>query len=243
MSLRQTQQALWRAVRYDPTPADALAHFAGDGRLDAEQRLTIYRKMYWYRQVQALTDAFPQLHSELGDKRFAQLSTDYIREHPSEDPALEKLGRAMPDFMAARMPGLAGVARLEWTQTLALLAPDPEGVCKPNEVDPERFAHGRLGFVPSLHLIEVDARAARLVEPAIRDGADAHHLAVWRRDFGVRSLHLPPLEAECLTRARSGAAVSDVLELYSATEEGIQQAFQMLLSWFARKWIETTQPA
>lgn len=244
--LRDVQQALWRAVRYDPAPADTLAHFVGDARLDAAGRLAIYRSMYWYRQVDALAGVFALLREALGAERFTKLVCQYIRKYPSVRPELEHLGHALPDFVAEHAPQWASLARLEWTRNLALLAPDAMAVCKPEQARPETFAAARIGFAPSLHVIDVDQAALRAFdatqEPADK-GAEEHSrdvqaVAVWRQGFGVRHLPLAAAEARALRRAQSGECVGDVLSVFSTDDAGVATAFNMMWRWFARQWIE-----
>lgn len=234
MSLRSCQQAMWRAVRYDPAPADAQAHFVGDGQLDAAGRLSVYRNMYWYRQVDALAQTFPRLRAELGPEAFTKLCCRYIRRHPSQHPALEYLGRALPEFIARETAeagagdtaGTAVLARLEWVSNLALLAPDATRVCTTADVDPQTFPGARLGFVPSLHLADLDdtARTAfGLTGPmngtggtgdtdgAGAGGQPAQHAAVWRQGFGVQLRALGPDEAWALQQARGAASVETLL--------------------------------
>lgn len=238
MRLRQAQQALWRAVRYDPTPADALSLFAGDGRLDAAQRLAIYRNMYWYRQVDALAQAFPRLREALGAEAFTKLVCKYIRHHPSQHPALEYLGRRLPDFARQHAPGYAGLARLEWTRNLALLAPESAGPARLSDVHPRTFPAARLSFVRSFHLIEVDSKALSAFGSPSSGEEPAIAVAVWRHGFGVRHLALGRAEAVALGRAREGASVAQVLDEVPTTSTGIGQAFEMIRAWLVRHWIE-----
>lgn len=247
MSLRDAQQALWRAVRFDPTPADALAQFADGPRLDAAASLAVYRNMYWYRQVDALTEMFPKTHAALGAERFTKLACHYIRQHPSQHPALEFLGRALPDFLRTRAPEQADLARLEWFRSLALVAPDPAAIARAGEIVPEAFPGARLSFVASLYVTDVD-RAALLayghdetdLAPHLDDEGRVQ-VAVYRRGFSVRQLPLARAEASALQTARRGVTVAALLAEVPATDDGIQHAFRMIHSWFARDWIEAIQ--
>jgi len=239
MSLHELQRAFWRAVRHDPTPADALAHFIGDDRLDAAGRLDIYRKMYWYRQVEALAGTFERSREALGGERFTKLSCKYIHQQPSTHPMLEQLGHALPAFFAEHAPEVAELAQLEWARNAALLAPDPQGVCRPQDAEPEMFASARLRLVSSLQVIEVQGSVLR----AFSDRGDAEpsgrvHVAVWRRDFRVRHLALGAPEAEALGRAQASDPVEHILGAFAADDAGIRAAFEMMQAWFSRQWIE-----
>lgn len=240
MSLREQQRAMWRAVRYDPTPDDALSLFAGDDVLDARGRLAIYRNMYWYRQVDAVSLAYPRLRDRLGPERFTRLACKYIRQYPSQHPALEFLGRAMPDFVAAHAPEAAGIARLEWACTAALIAPDAAGHCGVADVDPRSFAAARLRFVPTLRCPVVDADALEvfgLTAPPQAPAA-AVTVAVFRAGFAVRQLVLDGPEGRAIGAALAGRPMAEVLEPFGATPAGVEQAFEVVRGWLSRQWIE-----
>jgi len=239
VSLRQAQRALWRAVRFDPTPDDALDFFDGDARLDASGRLAIYRRMYWLRQVHALDQAFPRLAEQLGEQAFTRLCCSYLRHYPSSHHALEYLGASLPHFIAQRQPELAGLCRLEWAHTLALLAPDAPAKCTASEARPDSFASARFGFAPSLQRVDVDAFALQAFgagpQPASRPTSIP--VVVFRRGFAVRHVALDESEARALDLARGGACVAEVLEDFAADAGGIERAFGLLRGWFARGYI------
>ncbi|MDD9945803.1 MAG: DNA-binding domain-containing protein [Myxococcales bacterium] len=239
MSLQELQRAFWRAVRYDPTPADALGHFVGDDRLDAAGRMDVYRKMYWYRQVDALADVFEHTRDALGAERFTKLACRYIRNHPSTHPALEHLGHALPGFLSRQAPEVSDLALLEWTRLLALVAPDPGRLCGAQDANPATFATAHLVFVPSLHVIEVQRAALQpFADGAVPEPSERAQIAVWRKGFGVQHLPLGALESDALTRARDGGSLTSALSVFPDDPSGIDAAFNMIRAWFSRQWIE-----
>ncbi|MEZ4441662.1 MAG: DNA-binding domain-containing protein [Polyangiaceae bacterium] len=244
MSLAETQRAFWRAVRYDPTPADALAHFEGDARLSAADRMAIYRNMYWYRQIDALGETFSVLRESLGGERFTKLACRYIRLHPSTRPALEHLGHALPELCRELEPEHHDLCRLEWARNEALLAPDPVGIAAVTEVDPCGFADSVLRFVPSLSVLEVAPTALVALgddlDP-IQAEAPALPVVVWRRGYAVRHAHLAPDEAGALADARRGATLAEVLARFPADDAGVARAFDILRGWFQRRLIEAIE--
>ena len=70
MNLAERQKQFWQALR------------AGE--------LPIYSDMYFWRQIDALREDFPQT-AERSD--FEEVARQYILDHPSEDPDLGRLGR------------------------------------------------------------------------------------------------------------------------------------------------------
>jgi len=245
VTLEEIQQDFWRAVRFDPTPADALEHFVGDERMSAADRVAVYRNMYWYRQVDALGETFPRLREALGGERFTKLACRYLRKHPSTRPTLEHVGHALPDFVAQEVPEQAGLCRLEWARLRSLLSADPARIATAADVDPNSFGASRLAFVPSLLVVEVDGRALAAYDDGRQDeryrrGDESVTVAVWRRGFQVRHHALPDIEAAALALARRGEPVAAVLATFSG-EDGVAQAFEMILGWLQRQWIETLQ--
>lgn len=239
MSLQQIQRDFWRAVRFDPTPPDALAHFEGDERMSAAERIAVYRSMYWYRQVDALGETFPRLRDRLGGERFTKLACRYLRHHPSTRPTLEHIGQALPAFVAGELPEWAGLCRLEWARTSALLSADPSRIATPADVDPSTFAQTRLVFVPSLRVIETDARAIAAYDEEQREDDEPVTVTVWRRGFAVRHHVMNAEEAASLELAMGGACVATVLARYDEDDQGVARAFEMILGWLNRHWIET----
>lgn len=241
MSLDEIQKAFYRAVRFDPTPTDALRHFAGDTRLNAESRIGIYRSMYWFRQVSALAESFPRLRERLGEEHFTKLACRYLRRYPSRHGTLEHLGASLPRFMIDDTPEQSSLARLEWARNLALLAPDAARVGSMGEAVPATFARARLRFAPSLALVESDGDALCAFDATWPRSTTPVPVAVFRKGFNVRHLAVPECEARALSKALAGAKVEEVLCDFTTDASSTHQAFEMLRGWLSRKWIETIE--
>lgn len=238
MTLQALQRAFMRAVRSDPTPHDARMYFVGDSHLSVEDRLRIYRNMYWRRQVHALGESFPRLAQQLGEESFSQLACRYLRAHPSRHPALEHLGGSLSQFLDVDIPRWASLAKLEWHRNLALLAPDAGSLCDMSAVEPRTFGFSRLRLAPSLSLIESDGEALHAFDSSWPVTAAPVQVAVFRKGFVVRHLILSSYEARALRHAQAGGRMEQVLAGFAADESGTRQAFEMLRSWFSRAWIE-----
>lgn len=239
--LQTLQRDFWRAVRFDPTPSDALAHFEGDERMSSAERLAVYRNMYWYRQVEALGETFPQFREALGGEPFTKLACRYLRAHPSTRPTLEHVGQFLPAYAAEHVPEHASLCRLEWARLEALVSRDPSMVAKAAGIDAATFGTSRVRFVPSLSVVEVDSTALEAYDEAPPE-REIHSVVVWRRRFTVRQLVLEPEEASALALARTGEPVAMVLASFEGDEAGIRRAFQMISRWLERQWIETFEP-
>ena len=68
MDLHALSALFWRAVRFDPPPPEVATAIASTSTWGAHERVALYRRMYWYRQIEALRDSFPALVHVLGDE-------------------------------------------------------------------------------------------------------------------------------------------------------------------------------
>jgi len=117
-NLQTIQQKILSAV-YDETAlatAGELVH--ATGTLDAPSHIAIYRDSIRLGLAHALREIYPVCARLLGDAFFAQVCEQYIQDHPSHSPDLNRYGLAFPEFMsklslADELPWLADVLRLE----------------------------------------------------------------------------------------------------------------------------------
>lgn len=68
--------------------------------LTAEERLDVYREMYWLRLREALSIDYPELQRYLGNEQFDQLCDAYVQQYPSRSYTLNRLGDHLPKFLA-----------------------------------------------------------------------------------------------------------------------------------------------
>jgi hypothetical protein len=242
-TLHAIEQLLWRSVRHDRSPPEVGPELSDAGRLRGGEGLSIYRRMYWYRQIDALWDSFPALGHALGEERFTKLACAYIAAHPSEHPALEWLGRELPRFVRERgePPSIADIAELEWAQCRSLLAPDPPRVATAAEVRPEAFASAILSFVPSVAVCRARLCALTAVGVARRhpgapvvlaDDAEPVTILVHRPRFATTERALEIDEAEALAAAQRGEPLAAACAAFAAHERPVARAAAILKRWF-----------
>ena len=152
----------------------------GDARLDPTARLDIYANMYFFRLRDALAEDFPKLLAVLGGARFHNLITDYLLACPSTSWTLRELGRRLPRFLddhalAAELPYVADLARLEWARLDVFDEADAEPLTRDAiaALGPERLATFGLGLIPALRIL-VLAHDALAVWAEIEHGSPAH---------------------------------------------------------------------
>jgi len=251
VNLAELEQYFARAATSGTGPLPELDRvFVGSERLSATDRLAIYNRGYFYRLLDALASVFSQTKRLLGDSDFERLGLAYLARHPSDHPAVERVGRSFAEYLrGVGTPTLVvDVASLEWARLSALVAPNPASVATVNRIDLGAFPRARLHFVPSLHFLELDPRA--LLAFADADSATDQcatnaaqplcGVAVWRTRHMVVHQSLIAAEWRALVNAAAGATVQQICAFFETGSEpdAVQQAFQVLSRWFAREWLE-----
>jgi hypothetical protein len=260
--LAKLQSVFWRMCRGEIEPATASSVFEDDEHWPARDRIELYRSMFFARQLDALADAFPRTLNVLGGAHFAELARAYVLAHPSDDPRLEALGRALPEFLRARVgtPHVADLAALEWARTCAFLAADPPGIAGGDAIDPATFAWSSFRFVPAFALVETETDAAGLWEAAESPGAEIELDALARPTVaivsrrGVTVFHAPaaPDEAAALRLARDGASVAALATCFVSSEapgttndrpDPLARMYEVLGRWLAWHLVAEIVPA
>jgi len=203
-------------------PADLESVFVSGAELPACERMAIYNRAYFYRQVDALRSVFEQTTNALGEKEFTRVALSYLTAHPSQHPAIERVGRHFAMYLAEReSPAVVELAELEWAELSALVAPNPISLADVSDIDAARFPLTRLRFVPSLQVL-----------PA---------WAVYRPHHSVEREALSPLEFATLSAARSGATMGEVCAQFEAPDpaDAARQAHSIVARWFAKAWVES----
>jgi hypothetical protein len=227
-------------------------------RLDAGERLAIYRRAYHARLIECLADDYPTLQAAMGHDAFEALARAYVVEHPSTGPNLNSFGRHMGAFCAARAGSIEGstapaqfaadLAGLEWAIVEVIHAPSsaPLSLDALGQVPPEQWAGARLESTPALRIV----RAAYPVNayyqatrdeksPAIPSSASSS-TAVYRSGPTVWRMDLTPPMLELLARLTSGECLSDALEgaiaMFGEVSDDV--AAQRVMAWF-REWVSS----
>ncbi len=160
-SLRDNQREFTRVLRAEATSTRAAALFVEAPPIPAADRVAVYRNnaREFFRTALALT--YPVLLRRVGDDYFRQLARDYREAHPSRSGDLHWVGAAFPDWLATRLQGgdyawLADLARLEWAcEEAAAAAVEPAATVDTlGTLPPDALDSARLGFQPSLRLVE-----------------------------------------------------------------------------------------
>ena len=240
--LQSTQHTIFAAL-CDPTPvtAEAEALIASHPPLSSKARIEVYAEMYWLRMRDVLRDAFPTVRAAVADETFDGLIADFLREHPSTHPSLDRLGRPFPQFLAKASPEWADVAALEWVRAEAFIAVD--GPVLPftqlQAIPPEAWGELTLKAHPSVRLLEL----ATDPQPAVRAQREGSTppaplavptaLVIWRTGFTVFHAPISANEAAAIKSLIEGAPLPTLLAPFEDLDDGGVSAFEALQSWFS----------
>jgi len=248
MNLAELQRYFARAATTGSGPLPDLDRvFLGSERLTARERLAIYNRSYFYRLLAALAGVFAQTKCLLGETDFERLGLAYLAQHPSQHPAVERVGRAFPEYLkrVAVPPLVVDLASLEWARLCALVAANPLQIASVPAIDTSRFPWASLRFVPSLHCLELDPGALHAFTHGVRSPTELAGprcgIAIWRTDHAVTHEVLDVTEWQALVCATSGAALNRVCAVFDtgSADDDVRRAFQVLSRWFARQWLES----
>lgn len=235
---------------------EILTQVRGNAREDAATMFGVYQHAYWARLAESLGIDFPGLKALAGAEAFDRLARTYVARHPSVDPSIRWVGRALPQFLASEAPyrddpWLADMARFDWALAHAFDAEDAPtaGVAALAAVPPEFWGGLKFTLHPTLDVFPVatpvdevrplllanQSADASVERPAFdrqarRDGS----LMVWRFEFDLKFRPIDALEAEALAAIRSGASFGEMCELIAArvpAEQAVIAAAQMLRGW------------
>ncbi len=239
--LRETQTWFFEQLqRHAGGRASAGRQVRGAGRLDADQRLTIYSSMYFARILEALQQDFPKLRELLGDEELERLCQRYLRMHPSRHPSLRHVGDRLAGFLAEtaqgrRAPWLVDLARLERALVDSFDAPDasPISASALRPIPAARWGRLRFELHPSLRLLRLRWTVDRLWSQLAAGQSPEHpdrrpvRVRVWRQGFTVLHSTLEAVEDRALRRLAAGGDFAETCELYGRAEP----AARALATW------------
>lgn len=214
--------------------------------LGAEERLAIYHHAYHARLVDCVKDDFDGVGRALGEQTFDRVCHAYVRAHPSRSPNLNVYAERFVDFVAGlddrgfdpRL--IAELARLEWAMIEVRHAPATPRIDLGAlaAAPPEAWAGARLWASPSLRVLRfaypVNAwYAARLEGPAPAPRPSPSVTAVFRDDWRIWRMDLPPSPARVLDALLAGRPLGEALSALDPDLAGgadVQRWFQEWLS-------------
>ncbi len=244
-NLRQLQGWFWRSIAGTPGAYDLVPELVDtiepSRTLQPAQRLEIYADAYVVRLREVLAEDFPRVATLIGERQFNRLVCEYLRAHPSTEPSVRHLGRALAEFIRGRgdLPlWLADLAALEWARVSAFDAPDdqPLTAAKLAAIDPAQWPQLTMAAVRSLEVIIAQWPVHRLWLDDKSDGLEAcaTSIRVWRRpDFSVLHAPMDRYEAAAIAKLLKGSSFAEICQAFDDLDEqeGATQAGALLLRW------------
>jgi hypothetical protein len=245
--LRDVQSWFWRSIAGEPGEyefePDLVALVEPSRTQEPAQRVEVYADAYFLRLRDILSEDFPRVATLLGHEAFANLVRGYLKAHPSTDPSVRHLGRALSAFIRSRsdLPSwLADLAALEWARINAFDAPDDDALldsAKLAQLDPGIWPQQKLIPVRSLETLDAAWPVHRIW--ADEDGPEqmallATSLRVWRgKDFYVFHAPMDARESSAMSRLLAGASFAEICQVFEDLDEqqAAQEAGALLLRW------------
>ena len=220
----------------------------GADDIHPDARLRVYRNNALGVQILTLKDIYAACLRILGEECMRTIGRDYLRQHPSTDPDLNRLGERFAEFMQgllqtrpefAPYPYLPDLARLEWAVHQAWHAADPAAFDwnRLQEVDDQQglvFA-----LQPALSLIVSPWPLAELwrgnLGDTCRAPAAAQPLCIHRDDAEVRVEVIDDELSALLEGVRDGATLGAL----AVAGRPVQRISELL----QRGWVVSAGPA
>jgi len=125
--LKQLQTAFQAYLLSEDTAVASMV--VSTPKVNATERLTLYREGYYLRLLEALQQDYEVLSHYLGEEAFNQLAVDYIDAHPSSFRSIRWFGKELASLMKqmplyAEQVGLIEMAEFEWQLTESFDAAD-----------------------------------------------------------------------------------------------------------------------
>jgi hypothetical protein len=185
-------------------------HVTGNSRLTPAAQVEIYRRGYWSRHLDSLTEDYPGAKHLLGEEAFEAFCRAYLEHHPPSAPSLRDLGADIVTFATGYQgfpEGYAASAREMFRYENAFIdvfdgaEPPPLDPQKLASLPPEAWGMARIGLHPLLvplrleypvHWIRARARASEPRADAPPAPAPAS-VMIYRRDKMIHFEVLEPL--------------------------------------------------
>jgi hypothetical protein len=206
-------------------------------------RLGVYTEAYAARLIEVLAETFPAVQAALGRGLFARLVGEFARHHPSRFRSARDYGAQLPRWLAAhlsgaRAPGIADLARFEWTVAGAFDAADQLALTPASlaGIAPAQWPQLRFAYSPSLRRLSVTSNCVAWWKFACAQGprpsrwrpTRRQQWLVWRQELAVFYRRLSGAESQALDAALAGATFGQLCEQLSTPVV----AAAMLQGWF-----------
>lgn len=262
-SLADVQRAIRRSLLGgDASIAASLTSVIVEDGIAATDRLGIYRNAFESVATRALRLNHPAVAKLVGDDFFEATARAYVAARPPASAWLDRYGAGFSGFLARWEPaaGLAylpDVARLEWSVSRALHAPDASALdagalASLAALAPDLQSAVRFTRHPSLRLLRTRAPADAIWRATLTDddalaAIDLHAgprwLLVARSTSGVEVIALPEAAWRFTRDLAAGRALHEALERAERFDVAALLGAQLAAGRFTAYRVATDRPA
>ncbi len=244
-----TDQALRSPAASRHLPAKKIAQILlPSPTLSPKERIAVYQGMYPLRMRDALTADYPGLEHFLGH-RFEDFVAAYTEAHPSRGYTLNRLGDQVPAFLARQRrftprPFLVDLARLELALTEAFDERESPllAAAEFEAITPKRLQTIRLQPVPSVRLVALKWNVGAYLDSVREENHNhprprrqASHVLVFRRNYAMYRLSVPPAAFAVLEDIVAGHPLGDVVRRSLGRRGPKRASVEDFSRWF-RQW-------
>jgi hypothetical protein len=233
--------------------SDAAELLTAGPRLDARERLAIYRRGYYARLVECLADDYPAMQHAVGEESFDSICRSYIARYPSRGPSLNAFGRHMAVFCRETLPSspvppgfAADLATLEWAIVEVIHAPSSPALPLDDlrKIPADEWARARLVPNSAFRLLRFQYPVNAYFQ-AFRDGnapripaAEASATVAYRSGPTVWRWNLSPAMFDVLSALVAGETLGASLTRAEPHMASLSEAeaTQQVMAWF-REWV------
>jgi Putative DNA-binding domain len=266
--LAELQGLLYRLITAPTGVDEAVSHeralhvrgleavIAGNKRLSARDRLSIYANSYFYRLLDIFKEDFACTYTVLGEVDFHNLITSYLIKYPPSEPSILYAGRHLPHYLettsgrahapAEHVAFLADLARLERACIEVFHSVDAEALEQTSlrDLAPESWPAIRIRLHPAAQIFDIEWRVDTLMT-AIKEGRDweppehaSATILVWRKQWRIHYRALEPGERAALKTAAGRADFASICASLAMELNGTVDVTElttiinrMLMSW------------
>lgn len=256
-SLHQLQEWFFQNIT-SSTNDSQVDWLASTAKMEASERLAIYRHAYTVRLIECLGEEFEICRETIGAEAFRHMAVEYLEKFPPQTESLSDLGAAFPKYLTQTRPHKQGsepdwadfvidLATLERTYAEVFDGPGSE-TTPPIDferllaINPSQWERAQFRFNPSLRLLSlnfpVHEHASRIKNGERPDPPQSMmtKLIVSRNQYIVRRESVTSLEFHLLRSLGSGKGLHEALEaVIDQFEMTVESLAEQLPGWF-QKW-------
>jgi hypothetical protein len=235
-------------------------HVTGNSRLSPAEQVDIYRRQFWLRHVESLTEDYAGVKYLIGEDAFETFLHAYLIAHPPRHPSLRDLGSDIvpfaeryPDFPEAMRTVTLEMIRYENALIDVFDGPDvpPLDPQKLTSLAEDAWERARIVLHPLLRRFRVEYPVHRLRLTSKETDAQIEappssapaHIVLFRRDNVIRFEELTPLAFDLLDALARGEPLVGACDrlaapLAPAEAEGLSaQVGPWFQQWTTLSWI------